>query len=84
MVLERKSANARRDLQHGNSPTFVQKREILALKDFNTRKSKAFEGHYLSTPTNRSRGVHVWPVLTSSSVTFNGLGEAVNPRGYCP
>ena len=50
MALDRKSANARRDLQHGHSPTFVQKREIF---ERFTCKSKAFEGH-LSTPTNRS------------------------------
>ena len=68
MALDRKSANARRDLQHGHSPTFVQKKEIF---ERFTRKSKAFEGH-LSTPTNRSR-VHVWPVL-SSSFYFQWVG----------
>ena len=62
MTLDRKSANARRDLQHGHSlATFIQKREIF---ETFTHKRKAFEGH-LSTSTNRSR-VHVWPVLSSS------------------
>ena len=83
MALDRKSANARRNLQR-HSPTFVQKREIFERL---TCKSKALKVIiFLSRSTGAVFGLAVIIILLSSCLachhhfTFNDLGKAVNPR----
>ena len=78
MALDRKSANARRDLQHGHSPTFVQKREIF---ERFTRKTKLLKVIFLPRPIGAT---YMFGLSCHHNFTFNGLGKAVNPRGYCP